>query len=244
MVIRTTSQPMYENGSLSQVTGGPLHPGGQDLTARLITLCDLPAGAIVLDVGSGTGLTIGMLLDDGFNAIGMDRSEMLLRNGKAARPDLPLTCGLGDGLPVANEQLDAVLSECSFCAILNPEHMLSEFWRVLRPAGRLAISDLYIRNPRWLPILRALPLSCGLHEAMTKTDLVSKLQKNNFRLLTWEDHSDTLKYLAAQIILSHGSMVDFWRQSEPTADPMEIQQAIQKVELGYYLLVAEKTKVV
>jgi SAM-dependent methyltransferase len=241
MVIRTTSQPMYENGLLSQVTGGPLHPGGQDLTARLITLCDLPAGAIVLDVGSGTGLTIGMLLDDGFNAMGVDRSEMLLRSGKVARPDLPLICSLGDVLAVANEHVDAVISECSLSAIANLEPMLSEFCRVLRPAGCLAISDLYLRNPRGLPALRALPLSCGLHEAMTKADLVSKLQKNKFRLLTWEDHSDTLKYLAAQMILSHGSMADFWRQSEPTVDPMEIQQALQKVELGYYLLVAEKT---
>jgi hypothetical protein len=49
-----------------------------------------------------------------------------------------------------------------------------------------------------------------------------------------------LKYLAAQMILSHGSMREFWGHSEPDADPLDIQIAIGKAKLGYYLLVAGK----
>jgi hypothetical protein len=111
---------------------------------------------------------------------------------------------------------------------------------VLCPGGRLAVSDVYARNPDGLPSLRALPLSCGLRDAMTREELVTRLKAHGFEIVIWEDHSETLKYLAAQMILAHGSMSEFWCRSEPHADPFELQIAISKAKLGYYLLVAQK----
>ncbi|MBK9781145.1 MAG: hypothetical protein IPP55_14010 [Anaerolineales bacterium] len=54
-------QPMYESDVMSEVTGGLLRPGGFVLTKRLIELCNLDPGDMVLDIGSGSGATVQFL---------------------------------------------------------------------------------------------------------------------------------------------------------------------------------------
>jgi len=230
----------YDNGAFSQSTGGPLRPGGLDLTAHMLKLCELPSAAHVLDVGCGTGSTVeGLRVNGSYRSFGIDRSELLLQTGITLHPNLPLACGWGKALPVAGGVMDAVIGECSLSAMSDMEAVLNEFRRVLRPGGRLALSDVYARNPAGLPSLRALPLSCGLRDALTREDLVARLQAHGFEIRIWEDHSDTLKYLAAQMVLAHGSMSEFWSKSEPAANPLDIQIAISKAKLGYYILVAQ-----
>jgi arsenite methyltransferase len=241
-VAATVGQPMYENGSLSKATSETLRPGGLDLTERMLTLCDLPVNAHILDVGCGTGSTVEHLLEAGYHAVGIDRSELLLQTGISLHPNLPLACGWGKSLPVASGVMDAILAECSLSAMSDLEGVLAEFQRVLQSDGQLALSDVYARNPDGLPALRALPLSCGLRDAMTQDELVQRLQVDGFEIIFWEDHSEMLKYLAAQMIMAHGSMSEFWSRSEPAAEPIDIQIAISKAKLGYYILVARKVK--
>ena len=229
----------YENGVFSQVTGGPLRPGGLDLTTRMLELCELPAGARVLDVGCGTGSTLDELqASTNYKVYGIDRSEVLLQTAMILHPDLPLACGWGQSLPFADGQMDAVMAECSLSAMSNLDGVLSEFRRVLHPGGKLAVTDLYARNPLGLSALRALPARCGLRDVLTRAELEQHLQAHDFEIQVWEDHSETIKVLAAQMIMAHGSMHEFWSKSEPEADPFELQLALSKAKLGYYLLVA------
>ena len=232
---------MYEDGSLSKATGEVLRPGGMDLTDRLLALCELSAGDSVLDVGCGTGSSLLHMAEAyPFRLVGIDRSELLLQTGVRNHPHLPLACAWGRSLPVASGQMAAVLAECSLSAMSNVEDVLAEFQRVLRPGGRLALSDVYARNPDGIPSLRALPLSCGVRDALAQADLFARLQAHDFKILVWEDCSDALQYLASQITLAHGSMSQFWNRSELAADPLDIQIAVSRAKLGYYLLVATK----
>lgn len=239
----TLGQPIYEKGLLSKATGDwTLRPGGLDLTGQLLALCELPDEPYILDVGCGAGGTVEYLLGTGFiHATGIDRSELLLRNGIHQYSKLSLACAIGETLPIEGNRMDAILAECSLSAMSNTEGVMAEFHRVLRPDGKLALSDVYVRNPQGLPALRTLPLSCGVRDATTRAELMARLQAHGFEILAWEDHTETLKCLAAQIILSHGSMDEFWSCSESSTPPMDIQIAISKAKLGYYLLAAKKT---
>jgi len=235
------AQTTYENGAISQATGGPIRPGGLNLTRRMLDLAELPTGARVLDVGCGTGGTVGDLQETGnFHPFGIDRSELLLQTGLALRPNLPLACSWSKSLPVASGVMDLIIAECSLCAMTDLDAALFEFQRVLRPGGRLALNDIYARNPAGLYALRTLPPGCGLRAMLGRDELEDQLQSHGFEILVWEDHSETLKYLTGQLILAHGSMNEFWTRSEPETDPFDLQIAISKAKVGYYLLVARK----
>lgn len=235
-------QPIYENGLLSKATGdNTLRPGGLALTERMLTLCNLPAKSIIMDMGCGSGETIEYLQKSGFrDVIGIDRSELLLRTGITQHPNLPLTCAFGETLPIAGCQVDAILAECSLSATSNINGVLAEFQRVLRSNGRLALSDVYVRNPEGLSALTALPFNCGLRNATTHAELTAHLKAYDFEILAFEDHSEMLKHLAVQLILTYGSMNEFWDCSASVNDSMGIQDAVKKAKLGYFLLVAKK----
>ena len=149
-----------------------------DLTDRMLALCELSAGDKVLDVGCGTGSTVRYMIETyPVHAVGIDRSELLLQTGISNHPELLLACAWGKDLPVASGQMAAVLAECSLSAMSNPEVALDEFQRVLRQGGRLALSDVYARNPEGIPSLRAFPLSCGVRDALSKDDLLEHLRR-------------------------------------------------------------------
>ena len=240
MDIVTRSQPMYENGLLGKATGGILHPGGLDLTKQLLRMCNLLPHACILDVGCGIGSTVEHLLGADRQVVGIDRSGLLLQQGVARHPGLPLACGRVKFLPLASNWLDAVLAECSLSAMSDIEDALAEFRRVLHVGGCLALSDIYARDSRGIPALRMLTLTCGLRDVLTEDELASKLQAHGFEIIVWEDHSESLKYLAAQLILTYGSLNEFWKSSEPGGPSANIQAAVQQAKLGYYLLVAKR----
>lgn len=232
----TVHQPIYEQGWLAQATGGALRPGGLALTHRLLALSGLSPDDHILDVGCGNGVTLDDLRKAGFShTVGIDRSEVLLREG-AGHPGV--ACSRGDCLPFGSAGMDAVLAECSLSAMPHLASTLAELRRVLRPAGWLLLSDVYVRDPQGSPALRTLPLSCGLSGALPREDLAAQLQTHGFEILTWEDHSGVLKSLTAQIIWQHGSLCQFWRQAVPGADPSEVLSAVNRAKLGYYVLVA------
>ncbi len=237
----TARQPMYENGVLGQATGGTLHPGGLDLTRRMLAWCGLPLSATILDVGCGSGETVEYLHGLGYTrAFGLDRSCLLAVEGETHCPGLPLTCAAGEALPLPGSRVDAILAECSLSAMGSSQPVLTEFGRVLRPGGLLALSDVYARYPAGLPALHALPFSCGLSKASTQDELAGRLQAGGFTLLVWEDHSEVMKTLTAQIIRSSGSLAAFWVRAEPGVDALDLLIAISRAKLGYYLAVARK----
>jgi hypothetical protein len=64
------------------------------------------------------------------------------------------------------------------------------------------------------------------------------MQRSGFALLAWEDHSEALKRLAAQLVFACGSLQAFWGAADA---PMNAYpSAIQRARPGYFLAVARK----
>jgi arsenite methyltransferase len=229
---------LYESDTLRQATGDTLRPGGLNLLQESLQWVNWPPGARVLDIGCGIGATAAFLAGTcGLQATGIDLSDQLLREGAARNPHLPLVRGRAENLPFAEGALAGLTCECVLSLVHDPEEALGEFRRVLAPGGQLILSDLYRRKET---PAEGLPENCCLKGAVTKKQLCSWLEKAGFSLRLWQDRSHLLAELAARLVFLHGSMTSFWGRFTADGDGLFMQQAVQAIRPGYFLLIADR----
>ena len=233
---------MYESGILAQVTGGALKPGGIDLTARALLLAGAKPTDKILDLGCGMGTTLHTLEQSGCSAFGLDLSNQLIMQAKRFNPRAALINANAARFPLVANSLDLIIAECSITATGEVFTTLCECARVLRPGGRLVISDIYARKPEAVSMLRGLPFACGVSNAFVLSDLQNILQQLRFVVRSIEDHSQAISALSAAICKPTGSAAGFWSKAEPAVDPFDLQIALARAKLGYFILIATKTE--
>ena len=111
----------------------------------------------MLDVACGVGASIIQVArETGADGLGVDLSGELLAKARSAAAAGQLDGrvrfleGDAEALPLEDETVDAVLSECAFCTFPDKPTAASEMARVLRPGGRLALADV-VAEPARLP---------------------------------------------------------------------------------------------
>jgi hypothetical protein len=150
----------YANPAVRWLLGDELHPGGVGLTRRTFELAELRAGERLLDVACGTGTSVLLAASEiAADATGVEYGRDAVRAARAAAS----ACGYaervrfldGDAetLPVADDQFDVVLCECALCTFPDQRRAVAEFRRVLRPGGRLALSDVVVESGPLPPAL-------------------------------------------------------------------------------------------
>jgi arsenite methyltransferase len=143
----------YANPAVRWLLGGELHPGGVALTRRTLELADLQAGERLLDVACGQG-TSALLAASEFAAevTGVEYGEDAVHTARAAASTtgcddhVRFIQGDAERLPVADGCFDVVLCECALCTFPDQRRAVAEFRRVLRPGGRLALSDVVVES--------------------------------------------------------------------------------------------------
>jgi len=125
-------------------------------------LAELREGEVVLDLGAGGGFDVflaGPRVGSSGRAIGIDMTAEMLtkaRGGIAAYRDrtglanVEFRLGEIEHLPVADASVDAVISNCVINLSPDKPQVWREIGRVLRPGGRVAVSDLALLKP--LPV--------------------------------------------------------------------------------------------
>lgn len=236
--------------------GESFHPGGLELTRRLGVLLDLSPGMRVLDVAAGTGESAIFLAKEfGCRIVGLDLGADNIREAnaraEAAGVSGPATFHQGDAESMQFEPagFDRVICECAFCTFPDKDAAAREFARVLRPGGRVGLSDLTRMGelPRDLEGLLAW-VAC-IADARPVADYQSYLENAGFRLTLAEPHDGALAQMARDVqgrLLGLELMAGLGKLDLAGADLSQAKQfaraamkAIQEKKLGYALMVAE-----
>ncbi len=117
-----------------------------------IAKASLPAGAVVADIGTGTGFVAAALARQAAHVYGFDASpEMLETAGRnlAALGNVTLRQAEGDAIPLPDESLDGVFANMYLHHALDPQAAIREMARLLRPGGVLCITDLDTHANTW-----------------------------------------------------------------------------------------------
>ena len=234
---------LYESRALRDITGPVVRPGGFRLTDRGMAYCSLAPGARVLDVGCGTGAAVYRLRHrHGLAAMGIDRSSVLLEDGLRSYGDSPLVRGWAEQLPAGDGSFEAVLCECVLSLCKDPLKVLREIMRVLQLGGYLVLTDVYSRCPTATPREAGKPsANCCLQGAVGRFTVEARIAAAGYELLLWEDHSELLTQLAAQLVWTYGSLDAFWSAIAGPAAAGTMRRGAEACRRpGYYLLVAQK----
>ena len=227
-MIGHNSPNLYENSLFSKMSEG-VRPGGLMLTQRLVDYCNFAHGGIVVDIGCGTGTTVEYLRNvRRLNPVGVDLSAMLLQRGKERTADLQLIQSPGEGMPFSNHSIEGVLAECSLSVMPDVNRVLGEINRILIPGGKLAITDLYVRDTS------CNFTTCKSAGIMTYSQITQVLLDNGLQIMIFEDQSRFLREFVAGFIMEHGSTEELLKCAGIENKDLKIKF------LGYYLLIAEK----
>ncbi|HTG01965.1 MAG TPA: class I SAM-dependent methyltransferase [Nitrospirota bacterium] len=219
-----------------------LRPGGFTLTDRVLQLCAFKAGDRVADIGCGFGATVEYLRGShGIDAWGIDPAAASLEKALQRNPSLPLAAGYAEELPFESGTLDGVVAECSLSVIVNKEQALAEFCRVLRPEGKLAITDVYARSADGLDAIRDIRFPFCMAGIMTRVSLTAMMGRQGFSPTCWEDHSPLLKdYLIQAIMGECGSIFGGTCSGQGEHSWHESIRMLKRTSPGYFVLVASK----
>ncbi len=117
-----------------------------------IAKANIPAGAVVADVGTGTGFVAAGLAPIAGKVYGFDASAAMLavaRCNLAAYPNVELREAPGDQLPLPDETLDGVFANMFLHHAPQPPAAIREMARALKPGGVLCITDLDTHDHTW-----------------------------------------------------------------------------------------------
>ena len=245
----------YQHDAVALILGESYHPGGLDLTRRVARTIELRPGDRVLDLASGPGTTAFLLASEfGVEVDGVDLGDLTVAkaNATAASEGLgeQVRFHLGDAerIPLPDASVDAVVCECAFCTFPDKKTAAAEMARVLKPGGRVGITDVALDPARLDAELKTLAgWGACLADARPVAEYVELLAGAGLTVTHTEAHDDALARMIDQI---DARLVAFRMAKVAALESIDFDTARERAALaaravadgiaGYSLLVAHK----
>ena len=153
-------------------------------------LAELKVGETVLDLGSGGGIDVllsARRVGPTGTVYGLDMTDEMLalareNQHKSGVQNVEFLKGEIEDIPLADQLVDVIISNCVINLSSDKDRVLAEAFRVLKPGGRLAVSDVVVRGDVPAEIRHSVELWMGcVAGALEETAYRDKLVKAGFR---------------------------------------------------------------
>jgi arsenite methyltransferase len=158
-------------------------------------LAGLRPGEVVLDLGSGGGIDVLLSAErvgPTGKAYGLDMTDEMLalaneNKRKAGAGNVEFMKGEIENIPLPDSSVDVIISNCVINLSADKDRVLSEAFRVLKPGGRLAVSDVVTRGLISDEIRKSVLLWVGcIAGALDETEYRNKLAAAGFEQIEIE----------------------------------------------------------
>jgi arsenite methyltransferase len=152
-------------------------------------LIELKPGETVLDLGSGGGIDVllsARRVGPSGKAYGLDMTDDMLalareNQKKAGIENVEFLKGEIESIPLPDNSVDVIISNCVINLSADKDRVLSEAFRVLKPGGRFAVSDVVVRGEVPDEVRQSILLWVGcVAGALRDSDYVTKLTQAGF----------------------------------------------------------------
>src|SRR6059036_2259357 len=152
-------------------------------------LADLSPGETVLDLGSGGGIDVllsARRVGPTGKAYGLDMTDEMLalarENQKRAEVDnVEFLRGEIEAIPLPDDSVDVIISNCVINLSADKDRVFAEAFRVLKPGGRFAVSDVVVRGEVPAELRKSIELWIGcVAGALEEQEYRDKLVKAGF----------------------------------------------------------------
>jgi len=158
-------------------------------------LAELHAGETVLDLGSGGGIDVllsARRVGPAGKAYGLDMTDEMLalareNQRKAAVDNGEFLKGEIEAIPLPSDSVDVIISNCVINLSADKDRVFTEAFRVLKPGGRFAVSDVVVRGEVPAAIRRSVELWIGcVAGALEESEYRAKLANAGFEAVDLE----------------------------------------------------------
>ena len=174
-------------------------------------LAELRAGETVLDLGSGGGIDVllsARRVGPTGKAYGLDMTDEMLEvalqnKAKAGATNVEFLKGHIEAVPLPASTVDVIISNCVINLSTDKDQVLAEAFRVLKPGGRFAVSDIVLRRELPAAAKKSMELWSGcIAGALLESEYVAKLRAAGFTDIEVEPTRVYTKDDAAEMVAS------------------------------------------